>query len=409
MIYRGISTLYSFAGVAAKDGRHVTDADLTPIRKAAMVVDKGVVRWIGEERRLPREFREQRRVDLGAKNVYPAFIDAHTHLVYAGDRAQEFEWRNTGVSYQEIAARGGGILSTMAKTRKASFAQLKSGAEARLRTLIRQGVTTVEIKSGYALNLKDEVKCLKVARALGPARVITTFLGAHARPPEFTSGAPYLEFLAREVLPVLRRRGLADRVDIFVEKGFFEVPEARKYLRQARELGFTITIHADQLSLSGGTDLGLEAEAASVDHVIQVDESRIKALARSSTTAVLLPAADLYMKCAYPSARAMIDAGARVALATDHNPGTSPTLDLQLVGLLARLEMKMTLSEVFGAFTYGAAAALRMQERLGSLEPGKWADFIVTEASPSDHFYAAGALLNPQVYREGRRIDGALR
>ncbi len=405
MIFRGIKTLYTFQGIAAKDGRGVTDADFTPIPRAAMVVDKGVVRWVGPERRLPREFRKHRDVDLKGQNVYPAFLDPHTHLIYAGDRAEEFEWRNSGVSYQEIAARGGGILSTMTKTRKASPAKLRAEAEKRVRELVNQGVTTIEVKSGYALNLKDEVKCLKVAAELGPARIVPTFLGAHARPPEFKTTPEYLKYLAESVLPVIRRKKLADRVDIFVEKGFFESADSRAYLARARELGFQITIHADQITLSGGSELGLELGALSIDHVIQIDDALIEKIARTNITPVLLPAADLYMKCAYPPARALIDRGARVALATDHNPGTSPTLDLQLVGLLARLQMKMTLPEVFSAFTFGAAAALGLSDTLGSLEPGKNADFFATGAAPTDHFYAAGARLEPQVFREGRRID----
>lgn len=381
------------------------DADLSPIPKAAMVVEKGVIRWVGPERRIPREYRAQKSVDLNGQNVFPAFIDCHTHLIYAGNRAEEFEWRNSGVSYQEIAARGGGILSTMSKTRKATPAKLKAEAESRLQQLVNQGVTTVEVKSGYALNLKDEMKCLKVAKSLRPARIVTTFLGAHARPPEFENVTDYLGYLAEKVLPRIKKNDLAGRVDIFIEKGFFESKESRAYLEKARELGFALTIHADQISLSGGSELGLALGATSIDHVIQIDETLIQKVSASPLTAVLLPAADLYMKCAYPPARALIDAGARVALATDHNPGTSPTLDLQLVGLLARLQMKMSLPEVFSAFTYGAASALGLSSSLGSLEPGKSADFFATDSEVSDHFYSAGAKLSPQVFREGRRID----
>lgn len=406
MIYRGISTLFSFAGIAQKNGRGVNAEDLAPIRKAALVCEKGKILWVGPEKKLPREFARagHKERNLGGLNVFPALTECHTHLIYAGHRAQEFEWRNTGVSYQEIAQRGGGILSTMRETRKATKAELLNQGQQRVDRFVKQGVTTLEVKSGYALSLKDEVKCLEVAAELKKIRIVSTFLGAHAKPPEFKTAKDYLNHLVEKVLPVIRKKNLSQRVDIFVEEGFFDQKMASDYLKRAVQLGFQVVIHADQLTLSGGTALGLEVKALSVDHVIQIDDPLIQSLARSSTTAVLLPAADLYMRCNYPPARALIDAGARVALATDFNPGTSPTQDTQLVGVLARLEMKMSLAEVFAAYTYNAAAALNLESQLGSLEVGKEADFYTTGAEPSDHYLSIGQQIPHQVFRRARKL-----
>lgn len=406
MIYRGISELWTFKGLAQKDGRGVKAEDLSLIAKAAMVVDRGVIQWIGPEKKIPREYWKQKHQETNLKNavVLPAFVECHTHLVYAGHRAQEFEWRNTGESYQEIALRGGGIVSTMKATRKESAGNLLKSAQSRVDVFLAQGVTTIEVKSGYALNLKDELKCLKVAKELKKARIVSTFLGAHARPPEFKDNASYLKELVDKVLPQVKRKNLAERVDIFVEKGFFERDESLEYLRAAKSMGFEIVVHADQLTLSGGTEIGLELAAKSVDHVIQVDNASIEKMARSSTTAVLLPAADLYMRCAYPPARKMIDAGVRVALATDFNPGTSPTQDIQLVGLLARLEMKMTLPEVLSAYTIGAAASLGLSSTIGSLEVGKQADFFCMNAEIDELFLSVGRQFSTLTFTNGRKV-----
>lgn len=409
VIFRGISTLWTLAGVAAKDGRAVRFEDLTPIQNAALVCDQGQILWLGPEKKLPRALAKSgkaaaKEINLRRAQVLPAFVECHTHLVFAGHRAQEFEWRNTGVSYGEIAARGGGILSTMIQTRKASAAELLKIAQHRVDDFLAQGVTTIEAKSGYALNLKDEIKCLQVVQKLKGARMVSTFLGAHARPPEFKTNTDYLQYLAQEVLPRIQKLKLAERVDIFIEKGFFEQQESLDYLQTAKDLGFQIVLHADQITLSGGTELGLQLDAVSMDHLIQLDSVLTQKLAGSKATAVLLPAADLYMRCAYPPARQLIDAGARVALATDFNPGTSPTQDLQLVGLLARLEMKMTLPEVISAYTYGAAAALGRANKIGSLEVGKFADFFSMNAEIEELFLSAGRRICESTFSNGRKV-----
>lgn len=412
VLLKNISTMLSLQGAAAKAGRRVQEEDLGEQSNVAILIEKERLAWIGPTKKIPREFSRKktlREIDLKGKTVLPGFVESHTHLIFAGDRAAEFEMRNQGVSYQEIAARGGGILSTMRHTRKASLSQLTQWGQERADQFVAQGVTTLEIKSGYALNLKDEVKMLQAAQKVMGPRTVSTFLGAHALPPEFKTYEDYLEFLAAQVLPVVKKKKLATRVDVFIEKGFFPPEASEKYLRKAQELGFDVLVHADQLSLSGGSDVAVRIGALSGDHLLQVSDAEIRNLAKSETTCLLLPAADLYMKTKYPPARAMIDAGARVALATDYNPGSSPTQDLNLVGLLARLEMKMTLPEVIAAYTVGAAHALKLQNEVGSLEVGKSADLLCIESDWRTLFYNVGKVEKKTVFSRGRKIFDTLK
>lgn len=407
VLYRNIDALLTLQGAEKKQARRIQEADLSIIEKASMLVDKGRIIWVGPHRKFPKSLYKKsiHEVDLKNATVLPGFVECHTHLVFAGNRAAEFEMRNQGVTYQEIAARGGGILSTMKHTRESSKKKLIELSQSRIQKFVKQGVTTVEIKSGYALNLSDEIKCLEVMKELKGPRVVPTFLGAHAIPPEFNKDAElYLNFLIDKVLPIIKKKSLACRVDIFVEKGFFDRHLAKKFLQKCKSLGFEICLHADQLSLSGGGELGVELSALSADHLIQIEDSQIRTIAGSDMTSVLLPAADLYMKCKYPPARKLIDLGGRVALATDFNPGSSPTQDLSLVGLLARLEMKMTLPEVIVAYSLGAAYALGLQNDIGSLAPGKSADFVCISDSWRELFYSVGGLNASKVYAKGRSL-----
>ena len=372
--------------------------------KIAIVVVDGKIAWIGPQNKVPKNFKFKKITDLQNQLVLPSFVECHTHTLFAGSRAEEFELRNNGVSYLDIAAKGGGILSTMKATRKASSAELQNITQKRVNNFLKQGVSTLEIKSGYGLDLKSEIKSLQVINKLKGPRIISTFLGAHARPPEFSDNAEYLKHLVENFLPEIKKKKLSRRVDIFIENKFFEKEESFYYLQKARELGFEITIHANQLSLSAGADLALDFKAASADHVIKLDERLIAKFAKSQTVAVLLPLADLYMKCAYPPARKLIDAGASVALSTDFNPGSCPSQDLATVGLLARLEMKMTLPEVFKAYTAGAAKALNLFHAEGSLEVGKYANFICTKAELTDFFYSVGHTPEHQLFIRGIEV-----
>ena len=380
-VFRNIEECLTLQEASYKEGRRIRQEDLSILKKAAMVVQDKKIIWIGEQKKLPKQYaKKSKEVDLMGSTVLPGFVECHTHSVFAGDRAEEFELRNQGMSYQEIAKKGGGILSTRVATRKASKQQLQKLTNERVENFIEQGVTTLEIKSGYGLNLKDELKLLEVIRSQKKIRCLSTFMGAHGLPKEFNSSADYLEFLIKTVLPQVKKKKLADRVDIFLEKGFFEILETKNYLQAAKKMGFEILLHADQLTLSGGAQAAIEMQAISADHLLQIGDKEIASLAKSNVTCVLLPTSDLYMKCAYPKARDLIDQGARVALATDFNPGTSPTQDLTLVGLLSRLEMKMSLPEVISAYTVGAAHALNLQNEIGSLEVGKKCGFLFDKA-----------------------------
>lgn len=406
ILVRDISQLVSMQPASEKRGRHCTESDLGLAFKQAMVIEKGKIAWIGPQAKLPKK-KYKKEISMKGRTVLPAFVECHTHSIFAGDRAHEFELRNQGVSYVEISKQGGGILNTVRQTRKASPRDLQKKAQQAVDLFVSQGVGTLEIKSGYALNEKDELKMLKTAAALKGPEIVTTFLGAHSLPPEFGSHKDYLQFLTEKMLPLVRQKKLSKRVDIYIEKGFFESDISEKFLSTAQVLGFDVLIHADQLTLSGGSKLALKLGAISADHVIHLDDSLIAAFGKSNTTAVLLPAADLYMKCAYPQARALIDAGTCVALATDYNPGTSPTQDLALVGLLARLEMRMSLPEVFCAYTLGAATALGLQDRKGALCVGMDADFASTEFDWDQFFYSPGKPMIQEVYRSGSKIYGA--
>lgn len=407
LLVRDIGELLTLAPAMAKEGRRITEADLGLEKNQAMYIEGGRIAWIGPQRKVPKSLAKQKKLkEFSAKGltVLPGLVECHTHLIFAGSRAAEFELRNQGVSYQEIAKQGGGILSTMKQTRAISTKSLKTISQQRVDEFVSQGVTTLEIKSGYALDAKNEIKCLKVARSLEGPRIVPTFLGAHAKPPEFDSYKAYLDFLKEKVLPLVKKQKLSQRVDIYVENGFFNQTDSREFLQAAQALGFEILLHADQLTLSGGADLCVELGARSGDHLLQIGDAQIRKLAKSEVTCVLLPAADLYMKCNYPPARKLIEAGARVALATDFNPGTSPTQDVNLVGLLARLEMKMTLPEVVSAYTVGAAYALNLASEVGSLELGKSADFMCTEVDWRQLFYSVGERIPTFVYQRGSLI-----
>lgn len=409
ILFTDIGELLTLAPAAKMGGRKPTVDDLGLVSKAAVLTQGGNIIWVGRQNSLPkslvRETKISREVSLGGHTVLPGFIECHTHLVFAGSRSNEFEMRVCGATYQEIADQGGGIRATVEPTRKASVKELAKTAQARANEFVRQGVTTIECKSGYGLTTKDEMKILEAAGLVKGARIVRTYLGPHAIPAgKDQSADSYMKQIIEVDLPLLKKKGLACRVDIFVEKNYFEAPLARKYLQRAKELGFDLVVHADQLSHAGGAVLAVEFGAKSAEHLIQIDQSDVRRLAGSDVTSVLLPAADLYLKCKYPPARALIDAGARVALATDFNPGSSPTQSLSLVGVLARLEMKMSLAEVITAYTVGAAYALGLEKSLGSIEVGKSADFATFATDWTELFYSIGAMSTQSVWREGKAL-----
>ena len=411
-LFRGIGALYTLEGAARKQGRHGKPEDLGLIEKAALLVRGERVVWSGSEKELRSNselkamLKASRVQDENFKGatVIPAFTECHTHLIHAGNRAGEFERRNQGESYQSIGKSGGGILATVLPTRAASVPQLAKIAQERLERYIRQGVTTVEVKSGYALTVDGEMKMLKAAGLLKKARIVRTFLGAHAIPKEFSSADTYIQELIDKALPRLKKEGSACRVDIFIEDGYFSRDLARKYLVAARANGFDVVIHADQLTRSGGASLAVELGARSADHLIRINQDDIAKLSASEVTCVLLPNSDLYMNCAYPPARALIEKGARVALATDFNPGSAPSQDLALTGVLARVQMKMSLAEVMISYTVGAAHALGLGQELGSLVQGKLCDFSVLQGSFDELFLSVGQMPIKSVYKSANCI-----
>lgn len=349
-------------------------------------------------------------VDAGWRVVMPGFVDAHTHPVFAGNRANEFEMRAAGKSYQEIADSGGGIRSTVLKTRAASEDGLFTASRRYSEWFLRAGSTTVEAKSGYGLTLEDEMKMLRVIRRLNeetPLRYVPTFLGAHSVPDEFKDNrSAYVDLIVNEMIPQVAREGLARFCDVFCEGGAFDVDESRRILQEARAYGMGLRVHADQFSPSGGSQLAAEICAMTADHLEYAGEAQISALESANVQPVLLPASVLMIGSRrYPDARAMIDAGLAVVLATDFNPGSSPTPSMLLVLTLASTQMKMSPAEAVTAATINAAYSLGLGAEIGSLESGKWADFVIHDCDDYRELgYFAGIEHPGAVYVEGRLV-----
>lgn len=325
-------------------------------------------------------------VDAGGRVVLPGFVDAHAHPVFAGNRADEFEKRAEGLTYQEIAAAGGGILSTVRRTRAASEDELLASALAREGWFLRTGTTTVEAKSGYGLTVEDELKMLRVVGRLnreGKIAYVPTFLGAHEMPEEFRARREaYVELVTGEMLPRVAAEGLAEFCDVFCEERVFTVEESRRVLASARAHGLGLRVHADQLSPSGGALLAAEVGAKTADHLEHIDARGVAALKSAGVQPVLLPGSVYALGSSrYPAARAMIEAGLAVVLATDFNPGSSPTPSMTMILSLASTHMKMTPAEALTAATINAAYSLGRGDRVGSLEEGKRADFVIHDCA----------------------------
>jgi len=353
---------------------------------------------------------ETRILEARGRTVLPGFVDPHTHTVFAGWREKEFVQRLQGASYLEILQAGGGILNTVTRTRAASFEELLSSTLVKLDEFLLHGTTTVEIKSGYGLNRIDELKTLEVVAAAArahPVEVVPTFLGAHAIPPEYRGrAAAYIDFLREEVLPEVAERKLAQFVDVFCEEGVFSTTEAERLLSRARDLGFGLKLHADELAASGGAELAARLRATSADHLLKVSREGIAALAQAGVTAVLLPLTSFFLKAeGFAPARALVEAGVPVALATDFNPGTSPVQSQALSIGLACLKLGLTPAEALASATANAAFALGLGQRVGSLAPGWQADVIVIDA-PSYEFipYRFGTNLVRTVIKKGRIV-----
>ena len=347
--------------------------------------ETGTITWVGTERELPREYRSATRLDAGGRLVIPGLVDCHTHLAFAGWRADEFVQRSQGRTYLEISRAGGGILSTVRQTRNAGENELVERARGFLREMLELGITTVECKSGYGLDEENELKLLRVYQGLArqqPVRIAATFLGAHVVPPEYRDRRDdYVTLVADRLLPRVAREHLATSCDVFVEDSAFTVPEAERILRAAGQLGLHAKLHADQLTAGGGAELAARLHALSADHLECASGAGIQAMAASGVVAVALPLASLYLGQAPMPARRFIGAGVPVAVASDFNPGSAPSYHLPFALTLAGTMLRMTPAGALKGATVYAARAIGMEGTIGSLEVGKQADFAVIDAS----------------------------
>ncbi|MEE4691347.1 imidazolonepropionase [Pseudomonas alliivorans] len=376
------------------------------IEDAAIVTSGAYIEWIGPLDQLAEQEAES-CVDLGGAWVTPGLIDCHTHTVFGGNRSGEFEQRLQGVSYADIAAAGGGIASTVRATRAASEDELYISAERRLRHLLKDGVTTVEMKSGYGLDLENERKLLRVIRRLGntqPVTVRSTCLAAHALPPEYANRADdYINHICKEMLPALAAEGLVDAVDAFCEYLAFSPAQVEQVFITAGQLGLAVKLHAEQLSSLGGSSLAARYKALSADHLEFMTEDDVIAMAASGTVAVLLPGAYYFLReTQLPPMDALRKHGVPIAISTDMNPGTSPGLSLRLMLNMACTLFRMTPEEALAGVTLNAAKALGMGDTHGSLEVGKTADFVAWDIErPADLAYWLGGDLDKRIVRHG--------
>lgn len=377
--------------------------------EAVIVVERGRFLYVGPRAEMPREIIVDDDFDARGGTAVPGFVDAHTHIAFAGTRESEFNRRLQGETYEEIAASGGGIASTVQATRRASEEQLAENVLAHARLMALHGTTTAEVKSGYGLDKESELKQLRAIRAAAtaehsPVRLVPTCLAAH----EFPSGGrdTYVATIVDEILPAVAEQRLATFCDAFVERGVFSREEGESVLRAGAELGLIPRLHADELSDTDGAALAVELGAASADHLMHVSERGIEALAKSTTVANLLPATSFFlMSDRYAPARALIDAGAIVALSTDCNPGSSMTESMLMAMQLATLRMKMTVEESLTAATLNAAYSLHLSSETGSIETGKRADLVLLDAPNYLHLvYHFGVNLVRDVFRDGNCV-----
>ena len=376
-----------------------------------MLVEDGRIVAVGPAREIENSLGSGTEIlDATGRVVLPGFIDAHTHPVFAGSRVDEFELRAQGATYEEIAERGGGIHSTVKKTRAATEDELLLQAKRHAQWFLRAGTTTVEAKSGYGLTEDDELKLLRVIRTLNhetSLECVPTFLGAHAVPDEFRNAPEqYVALVIHKMLPRIVEESLAESCDIFCERGYFEIADAEKIMRAAQEHGLRLRMHVDQLTNSGGAFLAARLRAATADHLEQINAAEIAALAEAGVQPVLLPGSVYALgKTRYPPARAMIEAGLAVVLATDFNPGSSPTPSIPMILSLAATQMKMTPAEAVTAATINAAYSLNRGDQIGSLESGKRANFVLYDcADYREIAYYFGLSLVNSVYARGERV-----
>jgi imidazolonepropionase len=367
-------------GKRFKAGREMRDLGIIP--DAAVLCTDGKIAWVGPmsawDRKLPDQFPE---LDARGKVVLPGFVDSHTHMMFAGNRANEFALRSQGATYQQIAGVGGGILSTIKNVRTASKKDLKRQTTRYLIEMMKQGTTTVEIKSGYGLDLDSEIKMMEAIHELEREEMMTvvpTFIGAHAVPPEYKHNEPaYVELIVNEMIPYVGKKKLATFCDVFCEKGYFGLEDAERILTEGKLAGMQPKIHADELTALGGAQLAAKVGAVSADHLEHVSDDGIKALWDRGVVATLLPGVSFFLNHGYAPARKLIDGGVAVAIASDFNPGSCMSFSMPMMMTIACTQMRMTPEEALAASTLNGAAALSLSSSVGSIEVGKNADLLV--------------------------------
>ncbi|MDO5415352.1 MAG: imidazolonepropionase [Bacillota bacterium] len=392
----------SYSHKGSKQGQNVKLID------AAIAVEDGIIKEITQGGKIPAGDFDQ-VIDAEGKLVTPGLVDGHTHLVFGGYRQNEIPMKLAGAGYLDILRAGGGILDTVRKTREATFEELYDKSAAFLDEMMSFGITTCEAKSGYGLDMENEIKMLEVIKALGenhPADVVSTFMGAHAIPPEYEGrGDEYIDMMCDELIPEVRRRGLAEFCDVFCEDSVFDSAQSKKYLEAARAYGFELKIHADEIEDIGGSKLAGQLEAVSAEHLIAAGEEGMDSMAEGGTTAMLLPATSFYLGKTFAPARTMIEKGIPVCIASDFNPGSCPSLNLQLAINLGYLRYKMTPEEILTAVTINPACAINRGELVGTLEEGKQADIVIWNAPDMEMLcYRFGSNLAQTVIKKGEVI-----
>ncbi len=386
-------------------------AQLPVIPNAYLVIENGIIAEYGEMKNLSwTDEKNDTIIDAAGQIVLPAWVDSHTHIVFAASREDEFVDKINGLSYAEIAARGGGILNSAKKINEASEAELLKSALGRIHEVMQLGTGAIEIKSGYGLDVPNELKMLRVIKqlkAISPIPIKATFLGAHTYPQRYKDNhEEYLDCLIDDMLPVIASEGLADYIDVFCETGFFTPGETEIICRAGMKHGLRPKIHANQLNLSGGVQTGVALNALSVDHLETMDEVSVATLAMSHTIGTMLPTAAYFLRMNYPPARRMIDEGCILALASDYNPGSSPSGNMNQVVSMACIQMKMLPEEAINAATINGAYAMGLQDEVGSITVGKRANLIITKPVPSLAYlpYAFGSNLIDKVLISGEVV-----
>jgi imidazolonepropionase len=389
LLITGASQLLTLRGRGPRRGDSLSNLGL--IEDGAVLVRDGLISGVGTRAQVEAlaEARGAEKLNLGGRVALPGFVDSHTHLIHAASRAEEYELKIQGASYEEIARKGGGILNSVKKLRAATSESLKKRALAALKQFAAHGTTTMEAKSGYGLDVTNELKILRLhmeLQAEQPLEIVSTFLGAHVVPEEYRGKADgterYIKLMEENLLPQIGEGRLAEFCDVFCDRGAFSVQQAKRVLQAGRQWGLEPRMHAEQLSRSGATQLAILLRAASCDHLEYVNKSDIRAFGKSETVATLLPGCGFHLGLKkFAPARALIEAGAIVSLATDYNPGTSPTLSMSMILSLACTQLRMTPAEAIAAATINAAYALRREKQIGSLEVGKQADIAVFEVA----------------------------